>query len=137
MAWPLSSPVPTTESLGRRLRKLDQVFRLDALRAEALDAPQVVAYYEQCSPAYRKHHSSEGAMHLAISEGSRFHPQGFYGQLRRIAETWPAGPPRDVLELGFGQGFNIAHLAERFPAVRFSGNDLTPAHRALAFRRLA
>jgi sterol 24-C-methyltransferase len=137
MAWPLSSPPPSNESLSRRLRKLDRVFRLDALRAEALDAPQVVAYYEQCSPAYRKHHSSEGAMHLAISEGSRFHAQGFYGQLRRIAAGWPARPPRDVLELGFGQGFNLAHLAARFPDVRFSGIDLTPAHRQLAGSRCA
>jgi sterol 24-C-methyltransferase len=41
-----------------------------------------------------------------------------------------------VLELGFGQGFNLAHLAARFPDVRFSGVDITPAHQEVARRRL-
>ena len=136
MAWPsLFSRPPSHASLARRLRKLDRVFKIGALRAEGLDAGQVIAYYEQCSPAYRKHHSSEGAMHLALSQGSRFHSKGFYGQLQRIAKTWTAQAPRDVLELGFGQGFNLAYLAETYPGVRFAGIDLTPAHQAVAGQR--
>jgi SAM-dependent methyltransferase len=129
-------PPPNHASLSKRLRKLHRVFRLGDLRAEALDTRQVVAYYEQCFSAYQKHHSSEGAMHLAISDGDTFHPTGFYGQLRRIAATWPDRPPQGVLELGFGQGFNLAHLAERFPGVRFFGVDITPAHQEVARRRL-
>jgi SAM-dependent methyltransferase len=137
MAWPLlSSPPPTSESLSRRLRKLDRVFSLDTLRGEPMAAPQVVAYYEECWSAYRKHHSPEGAMHMAISEGERFHPEGFHTQLHRIAASWSARTPGDVLELGFGQGFNLAHLGSRFPAVRFSGIDITPAHHAVAGRRI-
>jgi SAM-dependent methyltransferase len=127
---------PSHASLSKRLRKLARVFRLGALRAEPLDTGQVIAYYEQCFSAYQKHHSSEGAMHLAISEGDTFHPLGFYGQLRRIAAPWRDRPPQAVLELGFGQGFNLAHLAERFPDVRFSGVDITPAHQEVARRRL-
>jgi SAM-dependent methyltransferase len=74
-------------------------------------------------------------MHLAISPG-RFRPEGFTGQLERISAAWPADPPRDVLEIGFGQGFNLAWLAPRFPGVRFSAIDLTPSHLALARGRL-
>ena len=55
--------------LSRRLRKLERVFRIDAIRSEALGAQQVVDYYEQCVDAYRKHHSAEGALHMALNEG--------------------------------------------------------------------
>jgi tRNA G46 methylase TrmB len=75
-------------------------------------------------------------MHLALSSGSRFHVQGFYGQLDRISAAWPAEPPHEVLELGFGQGFNLAYLAAKFPEVRFTGIDLTPTHPELARERL-
>ena len=117
MAWPFPRP-PSLADLSRRLRKLDRVFDIDKLRAQGLGASEVVSYYEECSPAYRKHHSREGSMHLAISPG-RFRPEGFHEQLDRIASCWPAEPPHEVLELGFGQGFNLAYLAPRFPAVRF------------------
>lgn len=135
MAWPspFSRP-PSLADLHRRLKKLDRVFSIEKIRAEGLGAGEVIAYYEECSPAYRKHHSREGSMHLAISPG-RFRPEGFHAQLDRISATWRAKPPREVLELGFGQGFNLAYLAPRFPAVRFSGIDLTPPHLALARSR--
>ena len=136
MAWPTPfSRPPSLADLRRRLKKLDRVFDLERIRAEGLGAGEVVAYYDECSPAYRKHHSREGSMHLAISPG-RFRPEGFHGQLDRISASWAAEPPREVLELGFGQGFNLAYLAPRFSAVRFFGIDLTPAHAELARSRL-
>lgn len=132
MAWSSAfSRPPSLADLHRRLEKLDRVFSIEKIRAEGLGAGEVIAYYEECSPAYRKHHSREGSMHLAISPG-RFRPEGFHEQLDRISASWPAEPPREVLELGFGQGFNLAYLAARFPAVRFSGIDLTPPHLGLA-----
>ena len=96
MAWlsPFQRP-PSRADLSRRLKKLDRVFSIEKIRAEGLGADEVIAYYEECSPAYRKHHSREGAMHLAISPGSRFRAQGFYGQLDRISAAWPAQPPHD------------------------------------------
>ena len=136
MPWP--SPFSRRRDaadLHRRLKKLDRVFSIEKIRAEGMGAGEVIAYYEECSPAYRKHHSREGSMHLAISPG-RFRADGFYGQLQRIAAAWPADPPEDVLEIGFGQGFNLAWLAPRVPSVRFSGIDLTPSHLGLARGRL-
>ncbi len=133
MAWPqFSTRQPSHASLAKRLQKIGIVFKIGEIRAEHPDARQVVAYYEQCFSAYRKHHSSEGAMHLALNDGSHFHAKGFYGQLDRIAAGWQAEPPSSVLELGFGQGFNLAHLAGAHPGISFAGIDLTPAHQDLA-----
>ena len=122
--------------LSRRLRKLERVFPVGAIQGQPLGAQQVVDYYEHCHDAYRKYHSSEGAVHMALNDGDAFDPDGFYGQLRRMERDWAAQPPADVLELAFGQGFNLGYLAARHPDTRFAGIDLTPSHLALAGQRL-
>jgi ubiquinone/menaquinone biosynthesis C-methylase UbiE len=136
LAWLNLHRAPSQASLALRLRRLHRVFEIGAIRREDLPAAQVIAYYEQCIDAYRKHHSSEGAMHMALNRGDRFDSTGFYGQLERIAKDWQTQPPLDVLELGFGQGFNLAHLAAKFPRIRFSGIDLTPVNQTIATQRL-
>jgi SAM-dependent methyltransferase len=134
------SPTPTVSAdearLARRLRQLGRVFRIAEIRAAGFGAAEVIDYYDQCHGAYRKHHSAEGAMHMALNSGDRFDPAGFYGALRRIESTWRE-PPGSVLELGFGQGFNLADLGGRYPQTRFAGIDLTPAHLTLAEHRMA
>jgi SAM-dependent methyltransferase len=127
---------PDAAGLARKLRRLAQVFPIDTIRADEYGARQVVEYYEQCHGAYRKHHSAEGAVHMGLNEGDRFDPIGFYGPLRRIEAGWLTRSPQDVLELGFGQGFNLADLGSRHPRIRFTGIDLTPAHLALAENRI-
>ena len=122
--------------LSRRLRKLGRVFALDDIRREPLPAQTVVQYYEDCHDAYRKYHSSEGAVHMALNDGDRFDPDGYYGQLRRMECDWVRAPAA-VLELAFGQGFNLAYLAARHPGCGFAGIDLTPAHLRIAGQRVA
>ena len=125
--------------LARRLRKLESVFRIPELQRESLRAEQVVEYFEHCHDAYRKYHSSEGAVHMALNDADRFDPDGFYGQARLFEQGWasaPDGGPKDVLEIAFGQGFNLAYLARRHPRRRFAGIDITPAHLELARSRM-
>ncbi len=98
-------------------------------------APDVVEYYEHCHDAYRKYHSQAGAVHMALNDGDRFGPDGFFGQLRRMEAGW-AEPPAALLELAFGQGFNLEYLATRHPASSVHGIDLTPAHLNIARQRM-
>ena len=138
--WWSSNPADEQASkrdLARRLRKLERLFPVEQIRRERLEAPQVQAYYAECDSAYRKHHSREGAMHMALNDGSRYNATGFAEHLRRIELGWDAAPPRTVLEIGFGQGFNLAWLAPRHPRLQFEGIDLTVEHLQLARRRLA
>lgn len=126
-------------ALARRLRRLERVFEVPSLRAEPCGTHEVIQYYEQCHDAYRKYHSAAGAVHMALNEGGRFDAAGFHGQLRRIEADWSAPgrePPHDVLELAFGQGFNLADLAPRHHGIRFEGIDLTPTHLSIAQQRL-
>ena len=114
--------------LARRLKRLARVFPLERLVDERVGMADVASYYDVCFDAYRRYHSGEGAVHMALNDGQRFDAAGFRGQAERLAASWQARPPRDVLELAFGQGFNLAELAPRFPATRFEGIDLTPRH---------
>lgn len=130
------TPAQRQRDLSRRLRKLERLFPLHDILSERLDAQQVQAYYSECHAAYRKHHSSEGATHMALNDDGRFDPDGFREHLRRIEARWAEKAPGDVLELGFGQGFNLGWLAPRHATTRFQGIDLTPDHLALAQQRL-
>jgi ubiquinone/menaquinone biosynthesis C-methylase UbiE len=123
--------------LRRWLRRLRRVFDLDTLRRDELDLDAVVDYYEQNHSAYRRYHSREGAVHMALNADGRFDAAGFAAPLRRIEARWQAEPPRDVLELAFGQGYNLADLVPRHEHMRFQGIDLTPAHVSLARQRIA
>lgn len=129
-------PTPALQSdLKRRLDKLSRVFDLAEVRRTPLPAEQVVRYYEDCHDAYRKYHSRAGAVHMALNDGDRFDPDGFFGQLRRMEAEWHT-PPAAVLELAFGQGFNLEYLAKRHAGTRFLGIDLTPAHLRIATERI-
>lgn len=130
-------PTPELQrDLSRRLDKLRRVFDLAEVRRAPLAAEQVVGYYEDCHDAYRKYHSRAGAVHMALNDGDRFDPDGFFGQLRRLEQAWGA-PPAEVLELAFGQGFNLEYLARRHAGTQFLGIDLTPAHQRIAAERIA
>ncbi len=137
VAAAVPGPTPALQrDLRRRLDKLARVFDFAEVRRAPLPAEQVVRYYEDCHDAYRKYHSRDGAVHMALNDGDRFDPDGFFGQLRRIEADW-ATPPAVGLELAFGQGFNLEYLARRHPATQWWGIDLTPAHQRIAAERLA
>lgn len=131
MRIPPVTPVPASSAaasrrLRRRLAQLRRVFDLEAVAQQRANAERVVSYFHQNFHPYRRYHSEAGSMHMALNPGGRFHKDGFFGQAQRLEALWALQPPADVLELAFGKGMNLAYLAPRWPAVRFSGIDLTP-----------
>ncbi len=114
--------------LQRRIDKLGRVFQLDAITAQQMGPAQIAEHYENCFGAYRRRHSSEGSLHLALNTGKRFDAAGFSGQAARLQALWAGQPHAQVLELGFGQGFNLGVLAPALPGTQFSGVDITPGH---------
>lgn len=114
--------------LARRVARLGRVFPLDAIVAETMEPARVAEYYELSFGAYRRRHSSEGSLHLALNDGGRYDSAGFGGQAARLRQAWAAGRCDTVAELGFGQGYNLAALAAALPRTRLLGIDLTPKH---------
>ncbi|MFZ4666375.1 MAG: class I SAM-dependent methyltransferase [Prochlorotrichaceae cyanobacterium] len=94
----------------------------------------IVQYYKQSGIGYRKYHSVQGSIHLAINETNEFDPDGYYTQPRKVAEEIQALQAKTVLEVGCGMGFNSRFLAEKFAAMQFLGLDLSPENLRWATR---
>lgn len=118
----------SSSKLERRIASLGRVFELDSIVGQTMGGAEVAEYYELSFGAYRRRHSSEGSLHLALNDGGRFDPAGFSGQAARLQALWAGQQAADVIELGFGHGYNLGVLAPQFPGTRFVGVDLTPAH---------
>lgn len=114
------------DELDRRMRRLGEVFDLARLEGRGATTQGVRRYYERSRVGYRFVHSDQGAMHMALNPGGTFDPAGYEGQALLVHERLAPGT-RDVLELACGNGYNLALLAPRNPAVRFVGVDLVAA----------
>ena len=78
---------------------------------------------------YRLAGSNVGYMHIDISDDG-IHKKGKNYQtyhVNKIDEIIKKNNFKNVLELGCGQGANMAYLAKRNPDVKFTGIDLYPS----------
>jgi SAM-dependent methyltransferase len=132
----MSNAAALDRALRSRLTRLGRVFGLESLRAQAMGREQIVEYYVHTHDAYRKYHSTEGAVHMALNDGERFDPAGYATHLRLMERDW-ARPPAAVLELAFGQAYNLLDLAARHPKMAFTGIDMTPVHVQISEQRIA
>ena len=121
-------------TLEDAIAKIDNVFGCDAILKE-LDTDFTISYYTQSEWLYRTYHSSEDAIHMALNPDGVFDPDGYYAQPRLVAEKISELDAKNVLELGCGKGFNSCFLAQQYPAVQFTGIDLTPLHIKIASRK--
>ena len=121
-------------TLEDAIAKIDNVFGCDAILKE-LDTNFTISYYTQSEWLYRTYHSSEDAIHMALNPDGVFDPDGYYAQPRLVAEKISELDAKNVLELGCGKGFNSCFLAQQYPAVQFTGIDLTPLHIKIASRK--
>ena len=71
---------------------------------------------------------ANGSLHLALNDGGRFDPAGFSGQAARLVALWDGQRAADVIEPGFGHGYNLGVLAPRLPGTQFVGVDITQRH---------
>lgn len=127
-------PFPLT--LGDALAHVEREFGIDRLLTrEGVDI--VAPYYRQSGSAYRRAHSRDGCMHLALNPDGRFDPDGYFAQLHAVSAQIAAVGARRVLELGCGMGFNARFLSRAHPRVQLTGLDLMAAHIRFASRRAA
>lgn len=116
--------------LSRALADIDRVFGVRTLLDEATRpaSDHVERYYIASERGYRRVHSTEGAMHLALSPSGSFDREDYRAQARQVAELAVQRGAGTVLELGSGQGFNTQHLARALPGARVQGLDLLAHH---------
>ena len=122
-------------SLQARVDYLSRILPLQDMVHRGRNAPEVAHYYAVSHWVYRAFHSRQGAMHLALNPDGVFDAEGYAGQAALVCERLPA-ESADVLELAFGNGFNLERLLELHPDVRMTGIDLTETHVRAARNRL-
>ncbi|MFA7272288.1 MAG: class I SAM-dependent methyltransferase [Crocinitomicaceae bacterium] len=114
-------------NLNELLQKIERVFNLKSILSEEISKTKIQKYYRDSNLGYNLVHSKEGSVHMAINYDGVFSPDGYYQQVREIAEHLQE-KRSDVLELGCGKGFNSAYLSKEFPLSHFSGIDITERH---------
>jgi arsenite methyltransferase len=124
----------TTLPLQDALAKIDETFSIAAVLKD-FDQDIASQYYTQSEQGYRRYHSEQGSIHLALNEDGVFDKAGYYGQPRFVEQQLQDINAQRVLEVGSGKGFNSHFLAQRHPEVTFTGIDLTPLNVKLAQRK--
>src|ERR1051326_7440732 len=92
------------------------------LRADENDLRQTGAYYDAFAEVAEERYTSN---HVLVRVREAF---------RRAVESYPAD---SVLDLGCGPGTDLAWFAERYPARRYAGIDVSPRMVELASAKLA
>lgn len=123
------------KQLDRYLTKITSIFPVKSIAQQTIDIDRINNYYKESSAGYKFLHSNEGAVHMAINYDGVFHKDGYYTQVKEIAELINENKSKKILELGCGKGFNSIYLAKKFPKVKFSGIDITEKHLQLAIKK--
>ena len=111
-----------------KLATISRVFDIDRIAKSDFGPREVAAYYTQSAVGYRKFHSTEGSIHMALNFDGEFSKEGYFGQVDILQKQVDEVGAKDVLELACGRGFNVINLARRNPNTQFMGQDLTTNH---------
>ena len=117
----MSSPDPIDEKVAY----LESILDLSCFLDEDANSPEKIrSYYKINRPAYQRFHSDKGFMHFRVSLGNELGENDIYYQPEKISSF--IEPGARVLELGSGNGANLAYLARKHPTATFVGVDLSP-----------
>ncbi len=118
-----------TTMLADHCQRIYNIVGADTIHGEGISEQVIRSYYTKSSFFYRKFHSPEGAMHVPVSFSNGVpHLHKLQYQAQFVDELIAQHKYSNVLELGFGMGFNTRYLAEKNPNVNFTGIDLTASN---------
>ncbi len=121
----IEQPAEYNDNLELYLNQIGKIFDIPRIINEPQGEPQIINYYLRSKRAYRVLHSWEGFIHFGISYDGK-HKRKDYKEQARIVERYIRdSDAKNVLELAYGMGTNIAFLAWRNPDITFDGVDLS------------
>ena len=117
-------------NIRRRVRWLRSYLDLSRItEGEKNSAEEIISYYKINDWAYRHYHSQDGFKHFRISKNGTFADDDVYYQPDTVARY--IHDCDTVMELGYGEGANLAYLAKSFPKAKFFGIDLSTTKKKL------
>ena len=128
-------------SLTVALERVEKIFPLDDFKTLDISGNYTMEIYGKNRIFYTLLHSYGGSLHMALTDHSKAKKRAHHHQLDKIALALTKQqilyPNRfKVLELGCGRGYNLFHLAKKFPNLHFTGIDITPAYVLEARRKV-
>ncbi len=103
------------DNLRRYLNRIESAFDLNEILRQDIGLAEIEDYYYQSNWGYLLFHSLDGAVHMALSEKDKFRYEDYLVQVNAVAKEIETTDAQKILELGTGKGFNLQHLARRFP----------------------
>lgn len=122
-----SADVEATSDLENRVRALTGFFDLDRVIQRRISGSAIADYYNKSALGYALFHSDQGSIHMALNPSGVFNRSGYARAPQLVWENFGTSP-KQVLELGSGNGFNLETLAAQHPSSDFVGIDITPRH---------
>jgi ubiquinone/menaquinone biosynthesis C-methylase UbiE len=113
------------DDLELYLKRVGRLFDIPSIINEPQEKPQIVNYFEKTKMIYRLAHSWKGYKHFGISYNGKHKRKDFKEQERIVERYIHDSGAKNVLELAYGSGVNIASLARRNPDVTFEGIDIS------------
>ncbi len=113
------------DDLDLYLARIGRILDIPSIINEPQEKPHVINYFEKTKTLYRIIHSWEGYLHFGISYDGKHKRSDFKEQARIVERYIRDSDAKNVLELAYGMGTNIAFLARRNPDVTFDGVDLS------------
>lgn len=112
------------KTLQGHLAVAESVLDANQLLQETPGLDRVLQYYERSAPGYRWLHSFRGAIHMSLSTDGRFHRSDLCAHAQICTRHIDALSGRTVVEIGCGNGFNLAAIADRRSDINLIGIDV-------------
>jgi arsenite methyltransferase len=116
------------DNLELQLSQIGKIFDIPRLIDEPQRKPQIINYYTDLNFVYKlfeKMPFIDGSYHYGISYDGKLKKEDFQGSAKIVERYIHDSNAKNVLELAYGWGGNIAFLAKRNPEVTFEGVDLS------------
>lgn len=112
--------------LAYDLKNIERVFDTEFMLNENISNEFVRKYYKNSSWGYSFFHSKDGSVHMALNFDGKFDSSGYEAQPEFFSRFIQENKAKNILELGFGKGFNSRYVAQKNADISITGLDLTP-----------
>ena len=116
--------VKHNDDLELYLSQIGKIFDIPRIINEPREKQQIIDYYVRGKFGFLLVFSAEGFYHYGMSYDGKHKKDNFNEQARIVERYIREIDAKNVLELAYGMGSNMAFLARRNPRVMFDGIDL-------------
>lgn len=111
-------------SLDECMAAINRIVDTESLTLTPPDDVLIKKYYLHSARPYRILHSYRGAIHMALSRGSKMNRAGLVEQVKSVLLDIDETESKNIIEFGCGNAFNLIALYERRPELNLVGVDL-------------